>query len=211
MVQYINTPKRKEGFMNENKNYISIDDRFAIEALLTSLRSKDPNCQVGAVLVSKDNRILSTGYNGTPNGISDKDFPWQKEGSFLDTKYAYVVHAEKNAIFGFTGDRTLLKGSRLYTTLFPCNECMKTIIQVGITEIIYLDNHNFHKDIYEASRRLVAIHNQDSRYPKITLRPYQISLEAQMLMTRSLFKNRTLIDLEPEEETLKRCLVKDKN
>ena len=51
MVQYINTPKRKEGFMNENKNYISIDDRFAIEALLTSLRSKDPNCQVGAVLV----------------------------------------------------------------------------------------------------------------------------------------------------------------
>ena len=69
--------------MNENKNYISIDDRFAIEALLTSLRSKDPNCQVGAVLVSKDNRILSTGYNGTPNGISDKDFPWQKEGSFL--------------------------------------------------------------------------------------------------------------------------------
>ena len=62
--------------MNENKNYISIDDRFAIEALLTALRSKDPNCQVGAVLVSEDNRILSTGYNGTPNGISDKDFPW---------------------------------------------------------------------------------------------------------------------------------------
>ena len=88
---------------------------------------------------------------------------------------------------------------------------MKTIIQVGITEIIYLDNHNSHKDIYEASRRLVAIHNRDPRFPKITLRPYQISLEAQMLMARSLFKNRTLVDLEPEEETLKRCLVKEKN
>lgn len=197
--------------MKENKDYISIEDCFALEALLTSLRSKDPNCQVGAVLVSSDNRILSTGYNGAPCGISDEEFPWQKEGDFLDTKYAFVVHAEKNAIFGYTGDGAKLKGAKLYTTLFPCNECMKAIIQSGITEVIYLDNHNPDKDIYEASRRLVAIHNSDNRYPKIILRPYKISLKSVILMTGTLQKDRTLVDLEPEEVTLKRCLAKKKN
>lgn len=180
-----------------NKNYITWDDYFATFALMTSLRSKDPVRQVGAVIVSKDNRILSTGYNGAPLGINDEEIPWNKEGKFLDTKYAYVVHAEKNAILGYNNDKSLLHGAKIYTTLFPCNECMKAIIQSGITEIIYLDNHNFNKDIYVGSRYMVNVHNRNEKLPPITLREHSVTDRAKMIIIKAILENRTII---PQEE-----------
>ena len=72
-------------------------------AKLTAGRSKDPNTQVGACIVSKDNRVLSTGYNGAPNNFNDDDFPWDREGNPLETKYMFVCHAEANAIDNFRG------------------------------------------------------------------------------------------------------------
>ena len=80
------------------KGYLSWDEYFMMVAKLTAMRSKDPSTQVGACIVSKDNRILSIGYNGTPNGYDDKIFPWAREGEPLKTKYLYVCHAELNAI-----------------------------------------------------------------------------------------------------------------
>lgn len=115
-------------------DYISWDEYFMAVAKLAGMRSKDPNTQVGACIVSKDNKILSMGYNGFPRGCSDDDFPWAREGEDLDTKYVYTVHSELNAILNYRGN---LEGAKLYVSLFPCNECAKAIIQSGIKTVIY--------------------------------------------------------------------------
>ena len=123
-------------------DYISWDEYFMGIAMLAAKRSKDPNTQVGACIVSQDNIIISTGYNGMPKGCSDDDFPWDRKGeNEAATKYPYVVHAELNAILNANGRD--LRGSRIYVALFPCNECAKAIIQSGISEVIYLsDKYN---------------------------------------------------------------------
>ena len=102
-------------------------------AKLSGMRSKDPNSQVGACIVSEDNKILSMGYNGFPKGCSDDEFPWAREGEALDTKYLYVTHSELNAILNYRGGS--LEGAKLYVSLFPCNECAKAINQSGINTI----------------------------------------------------------------------------
>ena len=123
----------------KRENYITWDEYFMGIAMLAARRSKDPSTQVGACIVSQDNIIISTGYNGMPKGCSDDEFPWDRTGE--ETKYPYVVHAELNAILNANGRD--LRGSRLYVALFPCNECAKAIIQSGIKEVIYLsDKYN---------------------------------------------------------------------
>lgn len=121
---------------SKRKDYISWDEYFMGIAILSGQRSKDPNTQVGCCIVSKDNKILSMGYNGLPIGCSDDEFPWEREGeNELDTKYVYTVHSELNAILNYRGGS--LEGAKLYVSLFPCNECAKAIIQSGIKEVIY--------------------------------------------------------------------------
>ena len=89
---------------NEKRtDYISWDEYFMGVAILSGMRSKDPNSQVGACIVSQDNKILSMGYNGFPMGCSDDKFPWAREGDALDTKYLYVTHSELNAILNYRG------------------------------------------------------------------------------------------------------------
>lgn len=117
-------------------DYISWDEYFMGIAILAARRSKDPSTQVGACIVSQDNIIISTGYNGMPKGCSDDVFPWTREGE--DNKYPYVVHAELNAILNANGRD--LRGSRVYVALFPCNECAKAIIQCGVKEVVYLSD-----------------------------------------------------------------------
>ncbi len=124
--------------MPKRNDYITWDEYFMGVAQLASQRSKDPNTQVGACIVDGDKRILSTGYNGFPHGCSDDDFPWGRNADEGETKYAYVVHAELNAILNARGKT--LAGSTLYVGLFPCNECAKAIIQAGISEVIYLSD-----------------------------------------------------------------------
>lgn len=113
---------------------ISWDEYFMGLAHLSALRSKDPNTQVGACIVDEDKKVVSIGYNGMPRGCDDDKMPWDREGDFKKTKYAYVVHAELNAILN--SPRTL-KDTILYVSLFPCNECAKAIIQSGIKKIYY--------------------------------------------------------------------------
>jgi len=122
-------------------------------ALLSAKRSKDPNTQVGACIVNDKNRIVGTGYNGLPTGCHDDEFPWAKQGEFLDTKYPFVCHAELNAILNNIG--TDLHGCRIYTALFPCNECTKSIIQSGIREVIYLSDKYQGSDAAKASRLML--------------------------------------------------------
>ena len=122
-------------------------------ATLASKRSKDPNTQVGACIVDKDNYIVSVGYNGMPLGCSDDEFPWERQGGTLDTKYAYVTHAELNAILN--SKTANLEGSTVYVTLFPCNECTKALIQKRIGKIVYLDDKYHDTDTSEAARRML--------------------------------------------------------
>ena len=125
-------------------------------ARLSAQRSKDPNSQVGCCIVSKDNKILSMGYNGFPRGCSDDEFPWNRDNAAEDpynAKYSYVTHSELNAILNYRGGS--LEGAKLYVTLFPCNECAKAIIQCGITTIIYGDDKYHDTPSQRASRRLL--------------------------------------------------------
>lgn len=137
----------------KRNDYLGWDEYFMAVAKLTAMRSKDPNTQVGACIVDNKNRILSVGYNGAPNGYDDDKFPWEREGSPLETKYMYVCHAERNAILNYSGARRELEGSRIYVDLFPCNECAKEIIQAGIKEVIYLsDKYANNNDTIAAKR-----------------------------------------------------------
>ncbi|QOV20170.1 dCMP deaminase family protein [Blautia liquoris] len=123
--------------MSEKRNdYISWDEYFMAVAKLAGMRSKDPHSQVGACIVSPDNKILSMGYNGLPTGCSDDEFPWGRDGEDpLRSKYYYVTHSELNAILNYRGGS--LEGAKMYVSLFPCNECAKAIIQSGIKTVIY--------------------------------------------------------------------------
>ena len=122
----------------KRKDYLSWEEYFMGLAILSAERSKDPSTQVGACIVDENNKIVSVGYNGAPIGYhDDKDMTWERDGSFLDTKYAYVCHSELNAILN---SKVKVDGCRLFVTLFPCNECAKVIIQAGIKEVIYLSD-----------------------------------------------------------------------
>ena len=132
---------------------LSWDEYFMGVAKLSGLRSKDPNTQVGCCIVNQNKKNVAVGYNGMPMGCNDKDFPWDvKEGSLENTKYAYVVHAELNAILNSTQQ---LCGCTIYVSLFPCNECSKAIIQSGIKEIVYADDKYFGTPSFIASRRML--------------------------------------------------------
>ena len=139
----------------KRSDYISWDEYFMGVAHLSGMRSKDPNTQVGACIVSPDNKILSMGYNGFPKGCSDDEFPWERENDKDSnlTKYPFVTHSELNAILNFRGGS--LEGSKLYVSLFPCNECAKAIIQSGITEIIYDSDKYEHTPSTIASKRML--------------------------------------------------------
>ncbi len=140
--------------MAKREDYISWDEYFMGVALLSSMRSKDPNTQVGACIVNDDNRIVSVGYNGFPRGCSDESFPWERSGENPnDTKYPFVCHAELNAILNSNGIG--LKNTRIYVALFPCNECAKSIIQAGIKEVIYISDKYANTDGAKASRMML--------------------------------------------------------
>ncbi len=149
---------KREGILMETHNqkrsdYISWDEYFMGVAMLSGMRSKDPNSQVGACIVSQDNKILSMGYNGFPIGCSDDEFPWIREGNPLDTKYLYVTHSELNAILNYRGGS--LEGAKLYVSLFPCNECAKAIIQSGIKTVVYDCDKYEHTPSVIASKRML--------------------------------------------------------
>lgn len=159
---------------DKRSDYISWDEYFMGVAVLSGMRSKDPHTQVGACIVSEDNKILSMGYNGFPKGCSDDEFPWTREGEPYDNKYFYTTHSELNAILNYRGGS--LEGAKLYVTLFPCNECAKAIIQAGIKTIVYNeDKYEMTPSVMASKRMLDAAGVRYYRY-KRTGREIQIKL-----------------------------------
>ena len=133
------------------ENYISWDECFMRMARTIAERSKDPSTQAGAVIADQSNIVVGLGYNGFPRGVDNDTFPWEKEGELPETKYAYVCHGEENAIYNANNDT---KGCKIYCTLFPCNECAKTIIQNGITEVIFESDKYQDLPAFRAARRM---------------------------------------------------------
>lgn len=105
------------------------DDFYMGMAVWYASKSKDPHTQVGAVIISSDNRPLGFGYNGPPRQINDTSFSWSRP-----EKYKYIYHAEENAIDYATEN---LSGSTLYVSAFPCSRCMLKIVRNGIRKVIY--------------------------------------------------------------------------
>ena len=139
--------------MPKRNDYISWDEYFMGVSLLSAMRSKDPSTQVGACIVSDENKIMSVGYNGFPRGCSDDEFPWERSADAAnDTKYPFVCHAELNAILNAGGQD--LRGSRIFVALFPCNECAKAIIQSGIKEVVYISDKYADTPATQASKKM---------------------------------------------------------
>ncbi len=135
-------------------DYLSWPDYFMGIAILSAQRSKDPNSQVGACIVNRDNKIIGIGYNGFPLGCNDDELPWAREAeNSCDTKYPYVCHAELNAILN--SNSADLSGCTVYTTLFPCNECTKLLIQSRISRVVYLSDKYHDTDSCRAARRMM--------------------------------------------------------
>ena len=107
--------------------------RFLELAEQISFWSKDPSTKVGAVIVSADRQILSTGYNGFPQRIKDSD-------EFLndrDMKYPLMVHAELNAILNAAKNGVNINNAWLFVSGLPvCDNCAKHVAQSGITMIV---------------------------------------------------------------------------
>ena len=158
----------------KREDYITWDEYFMGIALLSAERSKDPSTQVGACIVSENNKILSTGSNGMPIGCNDDEMPWEREAEKPnDTKYPFVCHAELNAILN---SPSLMnnKNAKIYVALFPCNECAKAIIQSGIKEIIYACDKYAQTDAVIASKMMldragVKYRKYESKGKKLTL------------------------------------------
>lgn len=153
--------------MDQRSGYLSWDEYFMGIALLSAQRSKDPGTQVGACIVDANKKILSMGYNGMPRGCHDTLMPWARESNNPEeTKYLYVCHAELNAILNYDG--TNLHGATIYTTLFPCNECAKALIQAGIKEVVYLSDKYADSTSTRASKRMMDMVG-------VVYRPYTMS------------------------------------
>lgn len=152
---------------------ITWDEYFMGLSHLSAMRSKDPNTQVGACIVDEDKKVVSIGYNGMPRGCDDNDFPWTREGGFLDTKYAFVVHAELNAILNSTRN---VKGCTIYVSLFPCNECAKAIIQSGIKKVVYESDKYDGTEGNVASKKML----KEAGVELVQL-PYQVKINLETL------------------------------
>ena len=149
------------------------DSYFMGLSHLSALRSKDPHTQVGAAIVDDDHRVISVGYNGLPRGCADQEYPWQREGDVLDTKYPYVAHAELNAILN---SKWSVKNTTIYVSLFPCNECAKAIIQSGIKRVVYESDKYAGTEMNVAAKRMLS-----SAGVELIKIPYQMKLNIELI------------------------------
>jgi len=161
--------------INKRDDYISWDEYFMGVAVLSAQRSKDPSTQVGACIVNQDHKIVGVGYNGFPIGCSDEKLPWSRKGSFIETKYPFICHAELNAILN--SNTQSLKNSIIYVALFPCNECAKAIIQSGIREVVYLSDKYAHTEVVRASKIMFEQSGVKMRQLKTGTKKIEITLD----------------------------------
>ena len=178
----------------KRKDVATWDETFMGMAQLVAKRSKDPSTQVGACIVDTFKRVVSLGYNGFPDGCSDDDFPWGKDGDVNNTKYPYVVHAELNAILNATSS---VSGCTIYVSLFPCNECAKAIIQSGIVEVVYTSDKYAETDSVKASKRMFEASGVSTRqFSNDNITVHLTKPETRVFVGRGFRFNESLIDVD---------------
>lgn len=132
------------------------DNYYMGLALFAAQKSKDPNTKVGSCIVDVNkNTVVGTGFNGFPRHSDESFFSWDRTSeNTLDTKYPFVVHSELNAILNST--QVDMNHCIMYTTLFPCNECAKAIVQKGIKSVIYYEKFtdDKYRDIEKSTNHL---------------------------------------------------------
>lgn len=106
------------------------DDLFIEICNVISKKSKDIYTKIGAVIKGTGNEVISLGFNGMPRGVNDDKTERQQR----PTKYYWFEHAERNAIYNVA--RRLLEGTTIYVQMYPCADCARAIIQVGIKEVV---------------------------------------------------------------------------
>ncbi len=110
----------------------SWDEYYLSICKIVATRSKDPNTQIGSVIVGPAHEIRTTGYNSFPRGIRD-DVPERLE---RPTKYLWIEHSERNAICNAARCGTALDGCTLYVEIMPCMDCARAIVQAGIRQVV---------------------------------------------------------------------------
>lgn len=131
----------KEYLGSAKEDYLSKDLIAMKIACISAKESRDPSTQVGACILSKDNRVISTGFNHNPNNWDVSEFPWRNDVSTIgeeNTKYPYIIHAELDAISKCSNPSEIKDGT-IYVTLFPCVHCAKVISSFGIKKVVYAE------------------------------------------------------------------------
>lgn len=148
------------------KSALSWDQYFMLQAMMASLKSKDPSTKVGSVFVDDKNHQVTMGFNGFIAGIDEAQLPWGKDPSvgLQHQKYGYVVHAEANAI---VHSHRPLAGTRAYVTLFPCHECAKLIASAKVKEIIYLSDKHRENESTVIAKKIFSL--AGIKYRQLTL------------------------------------------
>lgn len=118
-----------------------------------ALWSKDLTTKVGAVIIDRENNTLCTGYNGFPRGVGDLN----KKRLKRPEKYIWTEHAERNAIYAAARNGIILKDKIMFTTLFPCVDCARGIIQSGITDLYCYTTDFEHKRYGEVWRKSMTM------------------------------------------------------
>lgn len=138
----------KEAYVSPTATIDEWDEYFSLIAEAAKSKSKDPRCQVGAVIVSADKIVLTTGFNGLPRGVDD-------DSQILDDtdeKIKVICHAEQNAIINAARMGIAVQGASIYVTKFPCLACCNSIIQAGIKRIFTQDHRYWDDDPFDGAK-----------------------------------------------------------
>lgn len=108
------------------------DDYFMAQLPLIAARSHDPNTKCSCLVVGPDHEIRTSGYNGFPRGVDEA----RQERYERPEKYFWMEHAERNAIYNAARIGVSLKDCTMYLSWFPCMDCARAIVQVGITRLV---------------------------------------------------------------------------
>jgi len=134
-----------EAYISTSVKIDEWDEYFSLIAEAAKSKSKDPKCPVGAVIVSADKVVLTTGFNGLPRGVDDD----RQILEDTDEKLKVICHAEQNAIVNAARMGVAIRGASIYVTKFPCLACCNSIIQAGITRIFTLDHRYWDDDPFD--------------------------------------------------------------
>ncbi|MBR2709705.1 hypothetical protein IKE72_01340 [Candidatus Saccharibacteria bacterium] len=112
---------------NQNKTW---DEYFIKIAEVVAEKSKDPSSKMGCVIVDKNKRVVSLGYNGLVQGADESKMTLSER----PMKYYFAIHSEMNAILFARRDLT---GCTVYNLVATCENCLKYALQAGIKRFVY--------------------------------------------------------------------------